>query len=44
MLLHPELAKSNKSAMFLSLTFRAMKVDVSLKRIIAFIKRLLQVR
>ena len=43
MLLHPELAKSNKSAMFLSLLFKAMKADVSMTRIIAFTKRLLQV-
>ena len=43
MLLHPELAKSNKSAMFLSLLYKAMKADVSLTRIIAFTKRLLQV-
>jgi len=44
MLLAPDLAKSNKSAMFLSLLYKAMKADISDNRILAFIKRLLQVR
>jgi ribosome biogenesis protein MAK21 len=44
MLLAPDLAKSNKSAMFLSLLYKAMKADISNNRILAFIKRLLQVR
>ena len=43
MLLHPDLARSNKSAMFLSLLYKAMKADVSNTRILAFVKRLLQV-
>lgn len=42
-LLHPEVAKSGKSPMFLSLVFKAMKADVSTKRVAAFAKRLLQV-
>ena len=43
MLLHPELARSNKSSMFLSLIYKAVMADVSSQRIVAFIKRLLQV-
>ena len=43
MMLSPDVARSNKSSMFLSLLFKAMKVDVSDKRILAFMKRLLQV-
>lgn len=43
MLLHPEVARSGKSPMFLSLVFKAMKADVSSKRVGAFAKRLLQV-
>ena len=42
-LLAPDVAKSTKSAMFLSLLYKAMKADISDKRIIAFIKRILQV-
>ena len=42
-LLHPEVARSGKSPMFLSLLFKAMKADVSTKRVAAFAKRLLQV-
>jgi len=42
-LLHPEVARSCKSPMFLSLLFKAMKGDVSTKRVAAFAKRLLQV-
>ena len=42
-LLHSEAAKSGKSPMFLSLVFKAMKGDVSNKRVAAFAKRLLQV-
>ena len=44
LLLHPDLARSNKSAMFLSLLYKALKADVSDHRILAFIKRLLQVQ
>ena len=43
MLLHSEVAKLGKSPMFLSLLFKAMKGDVSAKRVAAFAKRLLQV-
>jgi len=43
MLLHPDLARSNKTGMFLSLLYKAMKADISNHRILAFIKRLLQV-
>ncbi len=43
MLLHPEVARSGKSPMLLSLLFKAMKGDVSTKRVAAFAKRLLQV-
>ena len=42
-LLHPEVARSGKSPMFLSLLFKAMKADVSTKRVAAFVKRLLQI-
>ena len=42
-LLAPDVAKSTKSAMFLSLLYKAMKADISDKRIIAFTKRILQV-
>ena len=42
-LLHPEVARSGKSALFLSLVFKAMKADVSSRRVAAFAKRLLQV-
>jgi len=42
-LLHPEVARSGKSPMLLSLLFKAMKGDVSTKRVAAFAKRLLQV-
>ncbi|KAL3136772.1 hypothetical protein ABBQ38_005486 [Trebouxia sp. C0009 RCD-2024] len=42
-LLHPEVARSGKSPLFLSLLFKAMKADVSSRRVAAFAKRLLQV-
>jgi ribosome biogenesis protein MAK21 len=42
-LLAPELPGSTKAAMFLSLLFRALKADVSGRRVAAFLKRLLQV-
>ena len=42
-LLHPEVARSGKSPMFLSLLFKGMKGDVSTKRVAAFAKRLLQI-
>ncbi|KAI7841479.1 hypothetical protein COHA_004873 [Chlorella ohadii] len=39
----PELYRSTKSPMFLSLLFKAIKADVSAKRTAAFAKRMLQV-
>lgn len=39
----PELGRTNKAPMFLSLLFKAMRADVSPKRVCAFVKRLLQV-
>lgn len=42
-LLAPELPGSTKAAMFLSMLFRAVKADVSSRRVAAFLKRLLQV-
>lgn len=42
-LLSPEVARSNKAPMFLSLLFKAMQADVSSRRKAAFAKRLLQV-
>lgn len=42
-LLAPELPGSTRAAMFLSLLFRALKADVSGRRVAAFLKRLLQV-
>jgi ribosome biogenesis protein MAK21 len=39
----PELTKSTKAPMFLALLFKALKQDVSPKRVAAFAKRLLQV-
>ncbi len=41
-LLHPGLASSSKTAIFLNLVFKAMKNDPSTDRIRAFVKRLLQ--
>lgn len=38
----PDLAKSSKQALFLNLLFKTMKKDVSVPRVLAFIKRLLQ--
>lgn len=42
-LLAPELPGSTKAAMFLSMLFRAVKADVSSRRVAAFLKRLLQI-
>jgi len=42
-LLSPELPRSTKGPMFLSLLFKAVTADVSPKRVAAFAKRLLQV-
>lgn len=39
----PELTRSTKAPMFLALLFKALKADVSPKRVAAFAKRLLQV-
>ena len=38
-----DVGHTNKAAMFLSLLFKAMQADVSLARVCAFVKRLLQV-
>lgn len=43
LLLSPELLKSTKTPMFLSLLFKALKSDVDLSRVTAFVKRLMQV-
>ena len=42
-LLDPRLLKSSKQAMYLNLLFRALRADVKVKRVKAFVKRLLQV-
>jgi ribosome biogenesis protein MAK21 len=42
-LLDPRLLTSSKQAMYLNLLFRSLKADLNVKRIKAFIKRLLQV-
>jgi len=42
-LLDPRLLTSSKQTMFLNLLFKALKSDISRKRVTAFIKRLLQV-
>ena len=42
-MLSPEVGRTNKAPMFLSLLFKAMRADVSFKRVCAFVKRLLQV-
>lgn len=42
-LLDPRLIRSSKQTMYLNLLYRALKNDVSVRRIKAFIKRLLQV-
>lgn len=42
-MLHPEVAICSKSAMFLNVVLRAMKLDPVLNRLKAFVKRLLQV-
>ncbi len=43
MLAVADVGHTNKAAMFLSLLFKAMQADVSLARVCAFVKRLLQV-
>lgn len=43
LLLSAGVGHTNKTAMFLSLVFKAMQADVSTKRVCAFVKRLLQV-
>ncbi|XP_078085710.1 CCAAT/enhancer-binding protein zeta [Mustelus asterias] len=42
-LLDPELAQCSKQAMFLNLLYKSLKSDVVLRRVKAFIKRILQV-
>jgi ribosome biogenesis protein MAK21 len=42
-LLDPRLISTSKHIMFLNLLYRALKSDVSLKRVKAFVKRLLQI-
>jgi ribosome biogenesis protein MAK21 len=42
-LLDPRLIATSKHIMFLNLLYRALKADVSIKRVKAFVKRLLQV-
>jgi len=42
-LLDPRLVTSSKHAMYLNLLFKALKVDLNIKRVKAFAKRLLQV-
>jgi ribosome biogenesis protein MAK21 len=42
-LLDPRLLKSSKQTMYLNLLYRALKSDVSVRRVKAFVKRLLQV-
>lgn len=42
-LLDPRLIRSSKQTMYLNLLYRALKSDVSIRRVKAFIKRLLQV-
>ncbi|KAH7080249.1 CBF/Mak21 family-domain-containing protein [Paraphoma chrysanthemicola] len=42
-LLDPRLISTSKHIMFLNLLYRALKADVSIKRVKAFVKRLLQI-
>ena len=42
-LLDPRLLKSSKQTMYLNLLYRSLKSDVSVRRVKAFVKRLLQV-
>lgn len=42
-MLDPRLTDSSKQAMYLNLLFKAIKADTSLGRVMAFVKRLLQV-
>lgn len=42
-LLDPDLAQCSKQSMFLNLVYKSMKADVELRRVKAFMKRLLQV-
>lgn len=43
MLASADVGHTNKAAMFLSLLFKAVQADVSISRVCAFVKRLLQV-
>ena len=42
-LLDPRLLKSSKQTMYLNLLYRSLKADVSVRRVQAFVKRLLQI-
>ena len=42
-MLDPRLTESSKQAMYLNLLFKAIKADTSLGRVMAFVKRLLQI-
>jgi ribosome biogenesis protein MAK21 len=42
-LLDPRLVNSSKHALYLNLLFRALKADLNIKRVKAFVKRMLQV-
>ena len=42
-LLDPRLITSSKHALYLNLLFRALRVDINIKRVKAFVKRLLQI-
>jgi len=42
-LLDPRLVNSSKHALFLNLLFRALRSDINIKRVKAFVKRLLQI-
>jgi ribosome biogenesis protein MAK21 len=42
-LLDPRLVRSSKHTLYLNLVFRALKADINIKRVKAFVKRLLQI-
>jgi hypothetical protein len=42
-MLDPRLTESSKQAMYLNLLFKAIKADTSIGRVMAFVKRLLQI-
>lgn len=42
-LLDPRLTDSNKQPMYLNLLFKALRADTNIGRVMAFVKRLLQV-